>query len=149
MRRLIASSLGLGLIPRRLWGSDTGAGTFGAALGAGIAGLLLWLQVPWWVSFGVAAAVTAIALWSAIPFASGDPGWVSIDETAGSLIAVIGLGGIPWVVALVVARLADIVKVLPGVRAAERLPGTVGIAADDALAALYGLAVGWALTALL
>ncbi|MEX2322778.1 MAG: phosphatidylglycerophosphatase A [Acidimicrobiia bacterium] len=149
MRRLIASSIGLGLIPRRLWGSDAGAGTFGAGLGAGIAGLLLWLQVPWWVSLAVAAAVTAIALWAAIPFADGDPGWVSIDETAGSLIAVIGLGGIPWVVALVVARLADIVKVLPGVRAAERLPGTVGITADDALAGLYGLAVGWALTALL
>lgn len=149
MRRLIASSLGLGLIPRRLWGSDAGAGTFGAALGAGIAWMLLWLHVPWAVSLAVAAAVTGIALWAAIPFSNGDPGWVSIDETAGSLIAVIGLGGIPWVVALVVARLADIFKVLPGIRSAERLPGTVGITADDALAGLYGLAVGWVLTALL
>ncbi|HUG74081.1 MAG TPA: hypothetical protein VMM81_00200, partial [Acidimicrobiia bacterium] len=69
MRRLIASSLGMGLIPRRLWGSDAGAGTFGAALGVGIAGCLLWLQAPWWVSLAVAAAVTALALWAAIPFA--------------------------------------------------------------------------------
>jgi phosphatidylglycerophosphatase A len=149
VRRLIASSLGLGLIPRRLWGTDSGAGTFGAALGAGIAGLLLWLQAPWWVSLAVAGVVTVLALWVVVPFSDGDPGWVSIDETAGSLIAVIGLGGVPWVVALVVARLADIFKVLPGIRAAERIPGTLGITADDALAGLYGLAVGWALTALL
>ena len=32
MRRIVASALGLGLIPRRMWGSDAGAGTFGAAL---------------------------------------------------------------------------------------------------------------------
>lgn len=149
MRRLIASCFGLGFIPRRLWGSDKGAGTFGAAVGAGIGGLLLWLDVPWWVSLAVAVAVIVIALWAGKPFADGDPGWVCIDETAGTMIALVGLGGIPWIVALVVARLADIFKVLPGVRWAERLPGTWGLTLDDVVAGLYGLAAGWALTALI
>ena len=148
MRRLIASSLGLGLILRRLRGSDSGSGTMGAGLGAAIGATLLFVDTSWWVSALVAAAVTTVSLWASHPFAAGDPGWVCIDETAGTLIAVIGLGGWPWLAAVLVARLADIYKVLPGVAAAERLPGSFGITADDALAGLYGLAVGWGLTAL-
>jgi phosphatidylglycerophosphatase A len=143
MRRLIASSLGLGLIPRRLWGSDSGAGTFGAALAAGIGLLLLWAGSPWWLTLAVALGLIALSVWAAHPFAGGDPGWVCIDETAGTMIALVGLGGIPWLVALVVARLADIFKVLPGVRWAERLPGSVAVTADDVIAGLYGLGAGW------
>jgi phosphatidylglycerophosphatase A len=147
VRRLIASSLGLGLIPRRLWGSDNGAGTFGAALGAAIAGLLLACDAPWWTAAAAAVALAA-SMWSARPFAvEGDPGWVCIDETAGTLVALIGLTGWPWVAAVLVARAADIWKVLPGVKRAERLPGAAGITADDVVAGLYGLAIGWALTA--
>lgn len=149
MRRLIASSLGLGLIPRRLWGSDSGAGTFGATFAAGIGGLLLWAGAPWWVTLLVAITLTGVALWAAIPFAHGDPGWVCIDETAGTMIALVGLSGPAWIVALVVARLADIFKVLPGIRRAEGLRGTVGITADDVLAGLYGLGAGWLVTALI
>jgi phosphatidylglycerophosphatase A len=48
--------------------------------------------------------------------------------------------------ALVVARLADIFKVLPGVHRAEALPGTLGVTADDLVAGLYGLGVGWLLS---
>jgi phosphatidylglycerophosphatase A len=150
MHRLIASSFGLGLIPRRLWGSDSGAGTFGAALGTAVAGLLLWAGAPWWATAAAAVAATAASLWSARPFApQGDPGWICMDETAGSLLALIGLGGWPFVVAALVARAADIWKVLPGVRAAEdRLPGAAGITADDLVAGLYGLGAGWLLVAL-
>jgi len=147
MRRLLASSFGLGLILRRLRGSDSGSGTMGAFLGVVIAIALLAADAPWWVSLLVAAAAIAVSLWSAAPFADGDPGWVCIDETAGTLIAVIGLGGLPWLVAVVVARLADIFKVLPGVAAAESLPGAIGITADDVIAGFYGLAMGWGLTA--
>ena len=58
-------------------------------------------------------------------------------------LAVIGLTGWPWLIAVVVARLADIFKVLPGVGMAERLPGSLGITMDDVVAGLYGLAAGW------
>jgi phosphatidylglycerophosphatase A len=134
--------LGLGFVPRRLWRSDAGAGTFGAALGAAIGWALL--AAPWWLDLIAAAVAIGMSLWAAAPFAEGDPGWVCIDETAGTLIAVVGLGGWPWLVAVLVARAADIFKVLPGVRRAERVPGSVGVTADDAVAGLYGLAVGWA-----
>ncbi|MEN8113487.1 MAG: phosphatidylglycerophosphatase A [Actinomycetota bacterium] len=143
MHRFVASGLFVGFVPRRLWGSDNGAGTFGAALAALIA-LLLW-DLPWWVGVAAFAIAFALSLWSAAPFAGdhADPGWVVIDEVAGTLIAVIGLTGWPWIVAVIVARLADIFKVLPGVKQAEALPGAVGITMDDIIAGLYGLAAGW------
>ena len=40
MHRLVASSFDLGLIPRMIWKSDSGAGTFGAGLAAAIGGVL-------------------------------------------------------------------------------------------------------------
>jgi phosphatidylglycerophosphatase A len=151
MRRLVASSFGLGMIPRHLWHSDKGAGTIGAALGAALGGVLLIVDAPWWAGLATAGAAIGVSLWAAAPFGGNhaDPGWVCIDETAGTLVALIGIGGWPWVAALLVARAADIFKVLPGVGAAERLPGAVGITADDVVAGLYGLAIGWMLVAVL
>ena len=86
-----------------------------------------------------------LSLWSAARFSDdhADPGWIVIDEMAGTFVAVIGLAGWPWLVAVVVARLADIFKVLPGVPQAEELPGSVGITMDDVVAGLYGLGAGW------
>ena len=148
VHRLIASTFGLGLIPRRLWGSDNGAGTFGAAFAWVLGAAMLWAGLAWWWGACAALVATIASVWSARPFApDGDPGWICMDETAGSLLALIGLTGWPWVIAALVARGADIWKVLPGVGPAERLPGAVGITADDLVAGLYGLAVGWALTA--
>ncbi len=114
----------------------------------GIGALLLIGDAEWWVTLLVGLLATAASMWSARPFSSeGDPGWICMDETAGTLIAMIGLGGIPWIVAVVVARLADIFKVLPGVGYADRIHGPVGITLDDVIAGLYGLAVGWGLVA--
>lgn len=143
MHKFIASGFGVGLIPSKLWGSDNGAGTFGAVLAAG-ASFLLWDQ-EWWVHAAVFVVFLLLSLWSSAPFAKGheDPGWIVIDEMAGTFIAVIGLVGWPWLVAVAVARLADIFKVLPGVPQAELLPGAVGITMDDVVAGLYGLAAGW------
>ena len=148
MRRFIAAGFGVGLIPRRLWNGDNGAGTFGAAVAA-LIGWALW-SAPWWIDLGVAVVAILVSLWAAIPFAKdgADPNWIVIDEVAGTLVAFIGLQGPGWIVALVVARLGDIYKVLPGVPQAERLPGSVGITADDVVAGLYGLAVGWVVTGL-
>ncbi|NNF87568.1 MAG: phosphatidylglycerophosphatase A [Acidimicrobiia bacterium] len=144
MRRLLASSFGLGLIPRRIRGSDAGAGTFGAALAIPLA-----IAVDSaWLEISLVAVVAVAGIWAARPFASGDPGWIVIDETAGAWLGVIGLGGWPFVIGWLVARVADITKWPPGVGAAERLPGAWGVMADDLVAGLYGLAAGWAITAL-
>lgn len=147
--RFIASGFSVGFIPSRLWGSDKGAGTFGATLAALMA--LLWWNRSWWFHLAVFSVFLALSLWSAAPFSDdhADPGWISIDEMAGTFVAVIGLVGWPWLIAVVVARLADIFKILPGVRRAERLPGSVGITMDDVVAGLYGLAAGWLATLVL
>jgi phosphatidylglycerophosphatase A len=139
----VAAGFGVGWIPRRLWGSDDGAGTFGAAVG-GIIGAMLWLA-PWGAGLAVAIAAMGVSVWASAPEArsGADPGWIVIDEVAGSLVAVVGLGGVAWFVAWGVARLADIYKVLPGVARAEAAPAPLGITADDVVAGLYGLAAGW------
>ncbi len=149
MQRFVAAGFGSGFIPRKLWDADKGAGTFGAAVAA-LIGLVLW-SAPWWVDLIAALVAIGLSLWAAAPFAEdhADPNWVVIDEVAGTLIALVGLTGIPWLIALIVARLGDIFKVLPGVPQAERLPGAVGITADDVVAGLYGLAIGWLATGLL
>lgn len=149
MRRFVAAGFGVGLIPRTLWGSDAGAGTFGAIVGGGIALGLVPVGVP--AHIGALIAAVALSTWAPRSFLGDDddPGWVAIDEVAGAMLAVTGLGGLAWAVAWVVARLADIFKVLPGVGAAERLPGALGVTADDLVAGAYGLAAGWLVTALL
>ncbi len=116
-------------------------------MGAGVGVLLLATHARWWIGLIAAGAAIGLSLWSAAPFASDhrDPGWVCIDETAGTLVALIGLAGWPWLVAVLVARAFDIWKVLPGVRRAEALPGSLGVTADDIAAGVYGLALGWAL----
>lgn len=143
MRRIVAAGFGVGLLPRLLWRSDAGAGTFGAVLAAIVSYLII--DTGWPIHALVAAIAIFASLWAAAPFGEqgADPGWVCIDEMAGTFLAVIGLSGWPWLVAVVVARLADIFKVLPGVRAAEGLPGAVGITMDDVVAGAYGLAAGW------
>ncbi len=110
---------------------------------------MLW-TAPWWVDLLVAVSAIFLSLWASAPFAENhsDPNWVVIDEVAGTLVALIGLQGVGWFVALVIARLGDIFKVLPGVTQAERLPGAIGITADDVVAGLYGLAIGWLVTGL-
>ena len=149
MRRFIAAGFGLGLLPSRLWGSDAGAGTVGAALAAVIS-IALW-RTPILVQAAAASAAVLISLWAAQPFTAGgaDPGWIVVDEVAGTLVALIGLTGWPWLVALLVARVADITKVFPGVAEAERLPGAVGVTMDDVVAGFYGLAAGWLTAAIL
>ena len=143
MRRFVASGFFLGLIPQRLWGSDRGAGTFGAALAAGVS-LVLW-RYQWWIGAIAFVVALVLSLWSTAPFTTRneDPGWITIDEVAGTLLALIGLSGWPWLVALGVARAADIYKVLPGVKQAEALPSAFGVTMDDVVAGGYGLAAGW------
>lgn len=158
MRRLCASWFGTGLILGRLRGSDMGSGTVAAAFT--FAGGLVLMRFGWQTQLVAAVVVTGLSVWAAAPYSDparedrsapgvattkeGDPGWVVIDEAAGTLVAMIGLTLWPALVGWVVFRVADIFKTrFPGVKAAERPAGGVGITADDLVAGLYGLAAGW------
>ena len=152
MHRLVASWFGSGLILGRLRGNDLGSGTVGALVAFPVA-VLIGEWWGWLPQLGAALAVTALSLWAARPFvtAEGDAGWICVDEAAGAFISVIALPTWPYAaVAWLVFRAADIFKnFAPGVAAAERLPGSVGVTADDVVAGLYGLAVGHILLAVL
>lgn len=150
MHRFVASWFGSGLIVRRFRGSDEGSGTVGSLFALP----LVWVlgQVGVWAQVVGVVIVSAASMWSSQPFAhpvpdsdsgDGDPGWVVIDEAAGTMLATVGLGMPFAVVAWIVFRLADIFKSrFPGVARAEQLDGGVGITADDLVAGVYGLAVG-------
>lgn len=150
MHRVVASFFGTGLILRGLRGSDSGSGTVGSVFALAIALLLR----PWGIGAQLAALVLVVVagLISIRPFAvdHGDPGWVVVDEAAGTMLATLGLAPGAAVLAWAVFRIADIQKHwFPGVAAAEkRLPGAVGVTADDLVAGLYGLAAGLAWSAL-
>jgi phosphatidylglycerophosphatase A len=128
----LASAFGVGYIP-------IAPGTLGSAVG-----LLLWLALP------AAATAQAIAIgallvvgsWSAGAaerhFGRSDPGQVVIDEVAGMLVTLF-LNPVGWLGAIgafVLFRIADIIKPFPANRL-ERLPGGIGVMADDLMAAVY------------
>lgn len=158
MHRLIASWFGTGLILGKLRGSDMGSGTVGAAF-TFLFGWVL-ISAGWQAQLAAAVVVTGLSVWSSAPFAEGgsdpgsapgvaatkegDPGWVVVDEAAGTLVAMIGLGLPAAIVAFLVFRTADIFKSrFPGVSLAEGFNGGIGITADDIVAGVYGLAAGW------
>lgn len=149
MQRLIASWFGSGLLLRRLGRADRGSGTIGAFVALVIAIAVGGQRWPWQLALVV--TVTILSLWSSRPFASdnADPGWVVVDEAAGTFLAVVGLSLVPALIAFVVFRVADITKRFPLVANAEQLPGAIGITADDLVAGAWALAVGWAAELLL
>ncbi|MCY3539252.1 MAG: phosphatidylglycerophosphatase A [bacterium] len=143
--RLVASWFGLGLVLRRWRGDDSGSGTVGA-LGALVLALALGL-IGWEAQLVAAGLVTGLSMWACGRAARGsgeeDPGWVVVDEAAGTFIATIGVSSGAALVGFVVFRVADITKRFPLIRRAESLPGGVGITADDVVAGLWGLAAAW------
>ena len=129
----IATALGAGYLP-------IAPGTFGSAVG-----LLLWLALPHllWVQVLAIVVVTVAGTWSATVaerhFGRSDPGEVVVDEVAGMMITLVLIpqaAGWWLVIAFLLFRAADIVKPFP-VNRLERLPGGLGIMADDLLAGLY------------
>ena len=150
MARVLASFFGTGLILRRLRGADSGSGTVGSAVALAVA--LGLGSIGWWAQLAALGLKIVASIIAVRPFAisEGDPSWVVVDEAAGTFLATLGLGTVPALIAWLVFRLADIFKrAFPGVAAAERLPGSVGVTADDLVAGLYGLAAGWLVQTLL
>ena len=67
-----------------------------------------------------------------------DPGLVVVDEVVGQWITFVSLPFTPWVAlaGFVLFRAMDVIKPWPA-RALERLPGGLGIMADDVAAGIY------------
>jgi len=131
----IATGLGFGLV-------TPAPGTFAGLWGLGLAGAVALLS-PIAAQIGVIvmlllAAVLICDVAARAMGASGDPGAIVLDEIV--VLPIVFLAGPPmsWTVLLtgyVLFRICDIWK--PGlVRVAERLPGGLGIVADDAVAAV-------------
>ncbi|HXD73708.1 MAG TPA: phosphatidylglycerophosphatase A [Vicinamibacterales bacterium] len=129
----VATALGAGYAPKA-------PGTAGSAVG-----LLLWLALPHilWLQLLVIAVVSVAGAWSGsvaeAHFGRQDPGQVVVDEVAGMMVTVLlnPLNGPAWVLAaFLLFRAADIVKPFP-VNRLERLPGGIGIMADDLAAGIY------------
>lgn len=144
MSRLVASLFGTGLLLRRIRGTDAGSGTV-ASLVAFPFALLAGATWGWAGQLVAAIVITIVAYMSTAPLVDteGDAGWIVIDEAAGTFVATVGLVGWPAVIALVVFRVADILKrPFPGVQQADSMSGPLGITADDTVAGLYALAAG-------
>jgi len=141
LTRLLATAGGLGYLP-------LAPGTYGSALGAVLC--LPLLSLPWPVLAGAAMVLTAVAVWAAgrVATARGipDPPEVVIDEVAGMWWAALLLPATPYdlVAVFLLFRLFDVVKPAPIPRL-ERLPGGLGIVADDVAAGLLARLAWWLL----
>ena len=128
----VATALGVGYVP-------FAPGTFGSAVG-----VIVWWLLP---ASPIVHAIAIVALfvagsWSGTVaehhFGTTDPSAVVIDEVMGMLVTLF-LAPVGWRGALLgffLFRVADVLKPFPANRL-ERLPGGVGVMADDAMAALY------------
>jgi phosphatidylglycerophosphatase A len=148
VRRAVLSAFGIGFLPGP-------SGTYASAAVAAACLLLLEAAVPLPLSAGAFAALgvgTTLAL--AAPRETdavagggkhGDPRWVVSDEVAGQGLAALGALGarsplLAVATSFVLFRALDIGKPGPVARL-ERLPGALGVLADDGLSGvLAGLA---------
>jgi phosphatidylglycerophosphatase A len=117
-------------------------GTFGSALG-----LLVFFGVRSTGSVAIElatiAVLFAVGIWSGTVaehhFGGIDPAPVVLDEVVGMLITLallqVSFGGA--IVGFLVFRVLDVIKPWPSARF-EKLPGGLGVMADDGMAALYG-----------
>lgn len=128
-------------------------GTFGSA-----AGLAVFFGVRSTESLAVELAAIvilfAVGVWSGTVaehhFGGIDPGPVVLDEVVGMLItlALLPVNLTGAIVGFFIFRLLDVVKPWPSGQL-ERLPGGLGVMADDGMAAIYGNLAMHALIALL
>ncbi len=139
---LVAVAGGLGYVP-------VAPGTAGSLLGVGLAiPLLLFLDWPVYLFAALAFTVLAAFVCTAAARALSDPDppAVVIDEVAGMLLAAIAVPVTPYELGAVflLFRVFDIVKPAPLPRL-ERLPGGLGIIADDVAAGLLARFTWWLL----
>ena len=131
-------------------------GTFGSAAGLAV---FYAVRSSGSVTVELAAIVVlfAIGIWSGTAaehhFGGIDPGPVVLDEVVGMLItlALLPVNATGAIVGFLIFRVLDIIKPWPSAQF-EKLPGGLGVMADDGMAAVYGnllmrgliaLAPGW------
>jgi phosphatidylglycerophosphatase A len=117
-------------------------GTFGSA-----AGLAVFFAVrstgSVYVELGTIVVLFAIGIWSGTiaehHFGGIDPGPVVLDEVVGMLItlALLPVNLTGAIVGFLIFRVLDVLKPWPSAQF-ERLPGGLGVMADDGMAAIYG-----------
>lgn len=131
----LATVLGIGRIP-------FAPGTFGSIPGLLLALWLHHLGLPW-LEAVVIVVTFGVGIWAAGAaerhFQLTDPGPVVIDEVLGMLVtlAFIPVNATGAIVGFVAFRVFDIIKPFPA-RNLERLPGGLGIMADDFAAGVWG-----------
>jgi len=140
MRRvamLVATSGGAGYFP-------IAPGTAGSAVGVVIYFLTRGWPLVW--QAGLVGAISLAGIWAAGVAARQlgreDPGQVVVDEVAGQLVTLFA-SGVSWagmLLGFLVFRILDIIKPWPADRF-ERLPGGLGIMADDLMAGVYGAVI--------
>ena len=116
-------------------------GTFGSA-----AGLAVFFAVrstgSVYVELGAIVVLFAIGIWSGTiaehHFGGIDPGPVVLDEVVGMLItlALLPVNLTGAIVGFLIFRVLDVLKPWPSAQF-ERLPGGLGVMADDGMAAIY------------
>ena len=116
-------------------------GTFGSLVGVAV-----YLLIARWslaAQIAVAIAISLVGVWAsseaARHFDRSDPSQVVVDEVAGQVVTLVGLGH-SWTtlgIGFLVFRALDIIKPWPANRL-EALHGGRGIMADDLMAAIYG-----------
>jgi phosphatidylglycerophosphatase A len=124
-------------------------GTFGSA-----AGLAVFFAVrSTGSSFAEIAAIVvlfAVGIWAGTVaehhFGGVDPGPIVLDEVVGMLITLflLPVNGLGAFIGFLVFRVLDVIKPFPSA-SFEKLPGGLGVMADDAMAAIYGNLMMWGL----
>lgn len=129
---LLATGFGLGMLPKA-------PGTFGTLLGVILAAIFpdnLYLVM----------AVSILGIWISQEaeqiLEEHDCPNIVIDEIAGYLIAAFNWHGYYLVAAFVLFRVFDIIKP-PPIRQLQKLPGGIGVMADDLAAGLLTNLVFW------
>ena len=117
-------------------------GTFGSAAGLAIF-VLVRSSGSMVVELATIGVLFAIGVWSGTEaehhFGGVDPGPIVLDEVVGMLItlALLPVNVTGAIVGFLIFRALDVVKPWPAGRF-ERLPGGLGVMADDGMAAVYG-----------
>ena len=120
-------------------------GTFGSAAGLAVF-FLIRSTGSMTLELAAILALFAIGIWSGTiaehHFGGVDPAPVVMDEVVGMLItlAFLPVSVTGAIVGFLVFRVLDVFKPWPSARF-ERLPGGLGVMADDGMAAIYGNAV--------